>query len=266
MLSDSQSMIDNNKMYTQIYAHTQSCCPKEYDWNTLGKKSCCANFRFPVGIPNLRRCDCTGGWALDDVLKWIPLELLVFLRLKLTRICKTRPGSGNLDSLPDILEEGGGDACSRQTQYCPMTLAAFSEADFQAVTVYISASSIWWQNVALCTICAPEGTTVEHIVQSCIFLNGRPKSCLRYAGQLRNNTLVCQYSFQCNDHNVFLSSLTVSFSCAGTKYFPSHHHVLFLILRSWHFCSSLIVLCLAERWIQPILPFVWAMQNCEDVL
>lgn len=93
-----------------------------------------------MDIPNLRS-DCTGGCALDDVMKLIPLKLLVFLSLKLTRIYKTRPGSSNLDSLPDILEEGGGDACSRQTQCFPVTLAVFSEADFQPVTLYIGSSS-----------------------------------------------------------------------------------------------------------------------------
>lgn len=110
----------------------------------------------------------------------MPLELLLFLKLKLKRICKTRPGSGK--SLPGILEEDGGDACSRQTQYYPVTLAAFSEADFRAVTMHTGGSPIQWQNVALCTICAQERKTAEHIVQSNIFLNGRPKSCLRYAG------------------------------------------------------------------------------------
>lgn len=81
-----------------------------------------------------------------------------------------------------------------------------------------------------------------------------PTLALGMQNQLRNNTLECQYSFQCNGHKVFLSSLTVSSSYVGTKHFPSHHHVLFLILvldisvLLWQSCASL------NSWYNPAYP------------
>lgn len=120
--------------------------------------------------------------------------------------------------------------------------------------------------LVFCTIRAQERSTIEHIFQRSIFLNGRPKPCLRYAGPAQESPSGVPILLPVHWPQSFLSSLAVSFSHVDTMYFPSHPHVLFLIWRSGNFFCSLMVLCLTEHLVQPSLPLVWAMQSCDDVL